>query len=263
MRLWNLISLIGTLALGLGAVSAQTEIVPYATEADLGALIGKAAKVDGVFHKNAFPAPAIVISGRIFYLLENPPSQRTFDFPNDSRNAVVTGTLYLYDGGQQFSDLYEPFGRRFYFFSIGGSQGANIEFGEPITASSSVESNPMDSFYGSWRLDVEAAEAQLFSVEDELVRAFLSGFLEVLKTAELKIQPDRISTIIPKTKKRVTEPYRVLSVEVGKAELEVSNKIIGTYLLFMRIDPEGRLVMKMDDKDGSSDIDFDLYYNRW
>ena len=52
--------------------SAQTEIAPYATEADLGTLIGKAAKVDGVFHKNAFPAPAIAISGRVFYLLENP-----------------------------------------------------------------------------------------------------------------------------------------------------------------------------------------------
>lgn len=243
--------------------SAQTEIAPYATEAELGALIGKPAKVDGVFHKNAFPAPAVAISGRVFYLLENPPSQRTYDFPNDSRYAVVTGTLYLYDGNQQYSNLYAPFGNRFYFFSVGGSQGSQIEFGEPIKASPSAATNPMDGFYGSWRIDIEAAEAQLFSVEDELVRAFLSGFIEALKDSELKIQPDRISTVIPKNKKRITEPYRVLTAGSGEAELEVSNKIIGTYILFLRLDSEGRLVMKMDDKEGSSDIEFDLFYNRW
>ena len=254
---------IGLLLSGAAPLGAQTEIEPYASEGDLGALIGKPAKVDGVFHKSAFAAPAIAISGRVFYLLENPPAKRTFDFPNDSRNAVVTGTLYLYDGNQQFSNLYEPYGRRFYFFSIGGGQGARIEFGDPIKPSSASAANPMDAFIGSWRLDAEAVEAELFKVEDELARTFLSGFIEVLKSSELKIQPDRISTIIPKNKKRVTEPSRVLSAVAGEAELEVSNKIIGTYLLFMRIDSEGRLVMKMDDREGSSDIDFDLFYNRW
>lgn len=117
----------------IGAVMApcfsQTEIGPYASEADLGALIGQKAKVEGVYHRDAFNAPAIVVSGQVFYLLENPPNNRAFGFPAPSSYATVTGTLYLYDGSIQFSGPYEEIGRRYYFFSM---DDAKLEFGAPL-----------------------------------------------------------------------------------------------------------------------------------
>lgn len=117
---------------------AQTEIGPYATEADLGALIGQKSKVEGVFHQDAFNAPAIVITGRVFYLLENPPNSRRYSFPQSSSYATVTGTLYLYDGNIQYNDLYDRIGRRYYFFSVGA---AEIEFGDPLR--NRGDSNPV------------------------------------------------------------------------------------------------------------------------
>ena len=117
---------------------AQTEIGPYATEADLGALIGQKAKVEGVFHRDAFNAPAIVITGRVFYLLENPPNSRRYSFSQSSSYATVTGTLYLYDGNIQYNDLYDRIGRRYYFFSLGA---AEIEFGDPLR--NRGDSNPV------------------------------------------------------------------------------------------------------------------------
>ena len=117
---------------------AQTEIGPYASEADLGALIGQKAKVEGVFHRDAFNAPAIVITGRVFYLLENPPNSRRYSFPQSSSYATVTGTLYLYDGNIQYNDLYDKIGRRYYFFSLGA---AEIEFGDPLR--NRGDSNPV------------------------------------------------------------------------------------------------------------------------
>ena len=110
-------------------IQAQTEIGPYASEADLGALIGQKARIEGVFHRDAFNAPAIVITGRVFYLLENPPNSRRYSFSQSSSYATVTGTLYLYDGNIQYNELYDKIGRRYYFFSLGA---AEIEFGEPL-----------------------------------------------------------------------------------------------------------------------------------
>ena len=119
-------------------ISAQTEIGPYASEADLGALIGQPAKVEGVFHRDAFNAPAIVITGRVFYLLENPPNSRRYSFSQVSSYATVTGTLYLYDGNIQYNELYDKIGRRYYFFSLGA---AEIEFGDPLR--NRGEANPV------------------------------------------------------------------------------------------------------------------------
>ena len=134
--------------LSVGAVSlifllipnllAQTEIGPYATEVDLGPLIGQKAKVEGVFHRDAFNAPAIVITGRVFYLLENPPNNRHYSFPQSSSYATVVGTLYLYDGNIQYDDFYDKIGRRYYFFSLGA---AEIEFGDPLRKRG--DSNPV------------------------------------------------------------------------------------------------------------------------
>ncbi len=117
---------------------AQTEIGPYATEVDLGALIGQKAKVEGVFHRDAFNAPAIVITGRVFYLLENPPNNKRYSFPQASSYATVEGILYLYDGNIQYDDLYDKIGRRYYFFSLGA---AEIEFGDPLR--NRGDSNPV------------------------------------------------------------------------------------------------------------------------
>ena len=119
-------------------ILAQTEIGPYATEADLGALIGQKSKVEGVFHRDAFNAPAIVITGRVFCLLENPPKSRRYSFPQSSSYSTVTGTLYLYDGNIQYNDLYDRIGRRYYFFSVGA---AEIEFGDPLR--NRGDSNPV------------------------------------------------------------------------------------------------------------------------
>lgn len=111
------------------SLQAQTEIAPYASEADLGALIGQKAKIEGVFHRDAFNAPAIAITGRVFYLLENPPNNRRYSFPQPSSYATVTGILYLYDGNIQYNELYDKIGRRYYFFSL---DSAEIEFGDPL-----------------------------------------------------------------------------------------------------------------------------------
>ena len=120
----------GWLSLALAsALQAQTEIGPYVSEADLGALIGQKAKVEGVFHRDAFNAPGIVITGRVFYLLENPPNNRRYSFPQVSSYASVTGILYLYDGNIQYNELYDRIGRRYYFFSL---DSAEIELGDPL-----------------------------------------------------------------------------------------------------------------------------------
>ena len=90
-----LIVLVSIGILGLSA-NVQTEIGPYASEVELGALIGENAKVVGVFHKDAFGAPAIAISGRVFFLLETPPSKQSFDFPKNSRGASVEGLSLIH-----------------------------------------------------------------------------------------------------------------------------------------------------------------------
>ncbi len=108
---------------------AQTDIGPYASEAELGKLIGQKAKVEGVFHPFAFNAPAVVVSGRVFYILENPPTRRPRNLGTESSYGTVTGTLYLYDGNIQFSEDYDKIGRRYYFFSMADAQ---LELGDPL-----------------------------------------------------------------------------------------------------------------------------------
>jgi hypothetical protein len=166
-------------------------IAPYASEAELGALIGENAKVVGVFHQNAFGAPAIAISGRVFFLLETPPSKHTFDFPKHSRKATVRGTLYLYDGRLQFSDSYQAFGDRYYFFNI---DAAKIDFGEPITASGE---DPLESIIGDWRFDMESTEAEIVKFEKEEIREDLTTWVQVFRDSEMVVQRNRIRTYMP------------------------------------------------------------------
>ncbi len=113
----------------LSSLFAQTDIVPYASEADLGKLIGQKTRLEGVYHRDAFNAPAIAISGRVYYLLENPPNKRSYKFPSESSFASIEGILYLYDGSFQFNELYNAIGKRYYFFSM---DDAKIEFGVPL-----------------------------------------------------------------------------------------------------------------------------------
>ncbi len=113
----------------VSSLMAQTEIVPHATEAELGKLIGQKTQLEGIYHRDAFNAPAIAISGRVYYLLENPPTKRSYKFPPESRSASVVGVLYLYDGNLQYNELYERIGKRYYFFSL---DDAKIDFGAPL-----------------------------------------------------------------------------------------------------------------------------------
>lgn len=129
MSLRNLVFVLGVISIGLSNLHAQTDIVPYASEADLGKLIGQKTRLEGVYHRDAFNAPAIAISGRVYYLLENPPTKRSFRFPPESSPATVEGTLYLYDGNIQFNEVYNKIGKRYYFFSM---DDAKIEFGDPL-----------------------------------------------------------------------------------------------------------------------------------
>lgn len=129
MSLRNLFIFLGVLSIGLLSLPAQTEIGPYASEAELGKLIGQKTRLEGIYHRDAFNAPAIAISGRVYYLLENPPTKRSFKFPAESRPASVEGILYLYDGSIQFNELYNKIGSRYYFFSL---DDAKIDYGDPL-----------------------------------------------------------------------------------------------------------------------------------
>lgn len=126
MSLRILVLLGGMITLCLSSLIAQTDIAPHASEADLGKLIGQKARLEGVYHRDAFNAPAIAISGRVYYLLENPPNKRSFKFPSESSFASIEGILYLYDGNLQFNELYSAIGKRYYFFSM---DDARIKFG--------------------------------------------------------------------------------------------------------------------------------------
>lgn len=243
--------------LGLAAI-AQTDIKPYASEADLGVLIGENAKVEGVFHKRAFAAPAIAISGRVFFLLENPPSQRTFDFPNGSRNASVEGILYLYDGAQQYSEPYEAFGRRYYFFSL---DAAKVDFGEPLKASGAATGDPMEKFLGSWRFDVESTEAEIYKFDQDDIRVALSGLVELFAGAELVFERDRIRMYLPSNDLRTVEQYEVveqsdtsLTLKLTEPKLKISRE------WQVRVDGEGRLQVSSDHIKAEG---FTFFYNRW
>jgi len=120
---------LSVIVLGLSVADAQTDIVPYASEAELGSLIGQKARLEGIYHRDAFNAPAIALTGRVYYLLENPPNKRSYKFPSESRPASVEGILYLYDGSLQYNELYDRIGKRYYFFSL---DDANLEFGAPL-----------------------------------------------------------------------------------------------------------------------------------
>lgn len=240
------------------AANAQMDIKPYVTEADLGALIGEQAKVEGVFHKRAFAAPAIAISGRVFFLLENPPSNRTFDFPNDSRNATVEGTLFLYDGNQQYSEAYHAFGRRYYFFSLGD---AKVEFGEPIKASGSAANDPVEQFIGSWRFDVESTEAEIYKFDEDDVRKALAALVEALKDAEMVVGEDRIEMYVPSKEIRTEEQYEVIDQSEAKLTLKLTEpnlKISREWRVL--IDGEGRLRVTTDLPKAKG---FSFFYTRW
>lgn len=129
MNLRILPFLVFVISLGASVADAQTDIVPYASEAELGSLIGQKARLEGIYHRDAFNAPAIALSGRVYYLLENPPNKRSYKFPPDSRQASVEGILYLYDGNLQYNEFYDRIGKRYYFFSL---EDAKIEFGAPL-----------------------------------------------------------------------------------------------------------------------------------
>ncbi len=129
MSLRNLVTFLGLTSIGLIGLSAQTDIAPYASEAELGKLIGQKTRLEGIYHRDAFNAPAIALSGRIYYLLENPPTKQSFKFPTESSPASVEGVLYLYDGSIQFNELYNRMGNRYYFFSL---DDAKIDFGDPL-----------------------------------------------------------------------------------------------------------------------------------
>lgn len=129
MGLRNLVIFLGFTSVGLLGLPAQSDIAPYASEAELGKLIGQKTRLEGIYHRDAFNAPAIALSGRVYYLLENPPTKHSFKFPVESSPASVEGVLYLYDGSIQFNELYNRIGSRYYFFSL---DDAKIDFGNPL-----------------------------------------------------------------------------------------------------------------------------------
>lgn len=145
LRIWVLV--FGMVSIGVSSLNAQADIVPYASEAELGKLIGQKTRLEGIYHRDAFNAPAIAISGRVYYLLENPPNKRSYNFPTQSSPASVEGILYLYDGSIQFNDVYNKIGKRYYFFSL---DDARIEFGDPLKGRNEPReivptTNPSDS----------------------------------------------------------------------------------------------------------------------
>ena len=253
----TLIVLISTGLIGSTTV-AQTEITPYASEAELGALIGENAKVVGVFHQNAFGAPAIAISGRVFFLLETPPSKHTFDFPKNSRTATVEGTLYLYDGRLQFSEPYQAFGDRYYFFNI---DAAKIDFGEPIKASGEAAKDPLESILGNWRFDLESTEAEVYKFEKEEIRKILSGMVEVFRDSEMVIRRDRIRMYMPSKEVRSDEQYEVIEQSDKGFVLRLTEPALKTTRDWdVKVDVEGRLQVGTKSPQLKG---FTFFYVRW
>lgn len=240
------------------AANAQSEIGPYASEADLGALIGKEAKVEGVFHENAFGAPAVAISGRVFFLLETPPSQRTFDFPKNSRDATVVGTLYFYDSVQQFSTDYQPFGSRYYFFTI---ESSKIEFGEPIKVSGDAADDPLEVILGNWRFDLESTEAEVYKFDKEELRKVMAAMVEVFRDSELVIRRDRIKMNMPSNDVRSDEQYEVVEQSENGFVLRLTEPSLKTTRDWnVQVDSEGRLRIGTENPQLKG---FTFFYNRW
>jgi hypothetical protein len=239
-------------------ISAQSEIAPYATEADLGSLIGQKATVDGIFHKNAFNAPAIAISGRLFFLLENPPSKRTFDFPNDSRHAAVTGTLYLYDGNIQYVEEYQRIGTRYYFFNV---DEAKIQFRDPLKANPRAENDPMTRFIGSWRFDAESTEANVFGLKDERAQKAYGVVIEMFRDNELVIGRDFVKTNSNAMGGKKMEPFTVLELNDSSLLVELKQEFDPSITgMKLEIDANRRLAMSYPN---SRFRDFILYFTRW
>jgi hypothetical protein len=252
-----LVGFVSMWLLGLAA-NAQIEIGSYASEADLGALIGKEAKVEGVFHENAFGAPAIAISGRVFFLLETPPSRRTFDFPKNSRDATVVGTLYFYDGAQQYSTDYQPFGNRFYFFTI---ESAKIQFGDPITVSGDAANDPLELILGNWRFDLESTEAEIYKFDKEELRRVMAAMVEVFRDSELVIRRDRIRMYMPSKDVRSDEQYEVIEQSEKEFVLRLTEPSLKTTRDWnVQVDAEGRLRIGTENPQLK---DFTFFYNRW
>ncbi|MFL3659386.1 MAG: hypothetical protein ACJ07L_15215 [Opitutales bacterium] len=252
-----LIVLVSIGMLGLSA-NAQTEIGPYASEVELGALIGENAKVVGVFHKDAFGAPAIAISGRVFFLLETPPSKQSFDFPKNSRGASVEGILYLYDGRLQFSEQYQVFGDRYYFFNI---DAAKIEFGEPLKASGEAANDPFEPILGNWRFDLESTEAEVYKFDNEEFRKFLAPMIEVFRDSEVVIRRDRIRMYMPSRDVRSDEQYEVVEQSDKGFVLRLTEPSLKTTRDWnVKVDVEGRLQVGTENPQLK---DFTFFYNRW
>ncbi|MEM9159162.1 MAG: hypothetical protein AAGB46_08940 [Verrucomicrobiota bacterium] len=138
--------LVGLALCRTASVGAQTEIKPYASEASVHNLVGQKTKVSGVYYKDVFDAPVIMIKGHTFYLLQNPPSKRTYSFPSLSREATVSGTLYFYDHSQLNNAEYGAIDQRYFFFNVDESK---LEFGEAKV------SEGLKQFMRTWKYDTE------------------------------------------------------------------------------------------------------------
>lgn len=262
-------------------------ITPYASEAELGALIGKDTRVDGVFHQNAFGPPAIAIRGRVFFLLENPPSKHTFDFPKHSRKATVKGTLYYYDGSLQFSESYQAFGDRYYFFNI---DTARIDFGEPLKASNELAKDPLESIIGDWRFDEESTGAEVYKfATGEAIHQYETLWVQVFIDSEMVVQRNRIRTYMPfkETVAGIAGKLGGLEKEwISKSQMFIPSKEVHSELQYevieqsdegfvlrltdptlnatrdwdMKVDPEGRLLIGVKSPQLKG---FRLCYRRW
>ena len=234
-------------------------IAPYTSEAELGALIGKDTRVDGVFHQNAFGPPAIAISGRVFFLLENPPSKLTFDFPKHSRKATVKGTLYYYDGSLQFSESYQAFGERYYFFNI---DTARIDFGEPLKASDEVAKDPLDSIIGNWRFDEESTGAEVYKFAmggaiDEKSTLWVQVFIN----SEMVVQRNRIRVYMPfKDEAGVAGKLGGLAKEwISKSRMYIPSKEVHSELQYEVIEQSDEgFVLRLTDPTLNTTRDWDV-----
>ena len=200
---------------------SQAEIRPYMPSSELHGLVGKKAKVEGVYYGDIFEAPVILIKGHTFYLLQNPPSKRTFRFPTKSRPATVTGILYFYDHAQLNNAEYGAIGKEYFFFNIDDSE---VDFGEASVV------DGQRAFMKTWKFNLSytkeqvgddarevMSEREFDEISDDdfgrmMVDSFSLGFYEALRNSRLIVAEDSL-TLMLSDKDSPPSGFELVSIE--------------------------------------------------
>lgn len=207
-----------------GAVEEITEPVDSAR---LHRLVGKEVKVTGKYVENIFERPAIVIRGEVFYLLENPPSKRTYNFPKGSGQGTVQGILYFYDHSQFQMAAYREIGDQFFFFNIDQAR-LQVELEEePVarTRPEPKEGDRMAPYMGSWKLLPDLSKLEERAEGNPEAESFVKQLEQELERVVITITPDQLIGPPGEDGNRDIRDYSVIYVSESMARVRAFNPV--------------------------------------